>query len=52
MYNFEISQRKIYPSNERKKERERERNLISDSSGNGTERTSKSHLSIKVTRIM
>ena len=25
MYNFEISQRKIYPSNERKKKRERGR---------------------------
>ena len=43
MYNFEISQRKIYPSNERKKKRAR-KNIVSDLSGNGTERTSKKPL--------
>lgn len=43
MYNFEISQRKIYPSNERKKKNKNreKKNLVSDLSGNDTERTSK-----------
>lgn len=39
MYNFEISQRKFYPFNEKRKEKMK--TLVSDLSGNGRERTSK-----------